>query len=419
MKGGRLYMLLLGGFLAFVFLSELKAPRKFTWQPTYDSRDKEPFGCYVFDDVARSSFADYKVIKSTFYQLAADVAKTADRKAYLVVEQRMDVSETDRKSIFKLLDAGTDVMLCTDEPLKALFDTLQFDCSIVERRGLFQPIEAYMEAHSEERDSIYLGSSAADMPERRLFRVIPLFHKRYLKIEGENRRHKELKSPFSPRVLACDNHNRPLAVQFNIGNARLFILTTPLMFTNYGVLDGDNAAYAFGLLSLLREKSIVRLEGYGVHNDKPATPLRYILQTPSLLYALYTALATLILFMAFTAQRRQRVIPVVNAPPNRTLGFMKLISNLYFQQHDNAEILKLKYRLFSAELKRRTTLDITDRAPDEADFALLSQLTGVDADVIRPLLKNILMGTYRSYVTDEMLRRYIDGMNELLRNSER
>ena len=40
------------------------------------------------------------------------------------------------------------------------------------------------------------------------------------------------------------------------------MVSTPLLFTNYGVLDGKNAAYIFRLLSQMGEFPIIRTEGY-------------------------------------------------------------------------------------------------------------------------------------------------------------
>jgi len=412
MKGGRLYMLILGAFLVVVFLSELAAPHKFSWKPTFDKRDKEPFGCYVFDDVAKSSFADYKVVNQTFYRLfKADSADfNSEAPAYLLIESFLTFTPTDFEYFFKLLENGSDIMLCAEDFPYLLEDSIGF--STTSERWL-KSIYDYLQEKGV-RDSIFYGGDTLK-PEC-TYQVYPHLHNKYLRCRTfEDKEEQPLRFD-SASMLSFNAYNKPLAMRLHIGKGRLFLVSTPLMFTNFGILDGKNAEYAFRLLSEFQGKPIIRTDAYGKHGEEPQTPLRYVLSVPPLKWAIYTALITLLLFMAFTARRRQRVIPVVAAPPNRTLGFMQLISNLYYQQHDNGEILKMKYRYFCSELKRLAVTDITDRAPEESDFERLAELSGIETDIIRPLLKNISMSVYRSYAEDMQLKQYIDGMNDIVQN---
>jgi hypothetical protein len=216
------------------------------------------------------------------------------------------------------------------------------------------------------------------------------------------------------RILAWNEQNKPLAVRLFIGKGEFYFVATPLMFTNYGILDGDNASYTFGLLSYVKELPLVRIETYGTYGDKQRTPLRYILSVPALRWAIYATLILLVLFMISAAGRRQRIIPVIKSPPNRSLGFMQLISNLYFQRHDNGEILTMKYRYFCTEVNRLTALDFRERMPDDSDYQRLSEKTGKEKETLKTLLRNIQIAVYRSDVDDARLKQYIDGMNDIL-----
>ncbi|MDR2916993.1 MAG: hypothetical protein LBV74_19545 [Tannerella sp.] len=219
----------------------------------------------------------------------------------------------------------------------------------------------------------------------------------------------------STEVLIWNSENKPLVLRVFIGKGEIFLVSTPLMFTNYGMLDKNNASYAFRLLSYMKDKPLIRIEAYGTHSDKPRTPLRYILSEPPLRWAIYSILILLILFMVYTAKRRQRIIPVVKTLPNRTFGFMQLISNLYYQKRDHGEILKMKYLYFCAEVKSLIGVDLQENVPDEADYRRLAEKTGMDNDFPGRLLKNIQLAIYRSEVDDLQLKQYIDGMNDILR----
>ena len=47
-----------------------------------------------------------------------------------------------------------------------------------------------------------------------------------------------------------------------VGKGEVILVSTPLLFTNYGIIDGNNSAYIFRLLSQMGEFPVVRTEGY-------------------------------------------------------------------------------------------------------------------------------------------------------------
>ena len=68
------------------------------------------------------------------------------------------------------------------------------------------------------------------------------------------------------------------------GKGKLFWFL-PAAFTNYGVLDGKNAAYIFRLLSQMGEFPIIRTEGYleeAAQVQMSPFPLFYFATTASL-----------------------------------------------------------------------------------------------------------------------------------------
>ncbi|MCD8165930.1 MAG: hypothetical protein LUE93_07255 [Bacteroides sp.] len=54
--------------------------------------------------------------------------------------------------------------------------------------------------------------------------------------------------------------NQPIAQRYQIGQGELYVVCNPLLFTNYGMLDGENAAHIFTLLEPLKEFPLIRLE---------------------------------------------------------------------------------------------------------------------------------------------------------------
>ena len=417
MKGGRLYMAILFVFFVLVFLMEYRSPHRFSWNPTYDRQDKEPFGSFVFDDIVSSSIDSYEVTEKTLYQIFNEDSTAAPR-AFLLTEDYPRFNETDTEYLFKLLRSGNQIMICAKYFPFELEDTLCFETNTVYYGSLNFGLQK-----ERTRDSIFFGTDTLQ-PER-IFEIYPEMHStvlvtgtttlEYDSVKRENVRQFNPINCDSMQMLVWDSENRPLAIRAFIGEGELFLITTPLMFTNYGILDGTNASYVFRLLSFLKDRPLIRVEAYGEHGDMSRSPLRYILSEPSLRWTCYWILTLLLLFMFFTAKRRQRIIPVVQSPPNRIFGFMQLISNLYFQRHDNSEILKMKYTYFCAEVKSLIGIDLQEAVPNESDCNRLAEKTGTENDLTGMLLKNIRVAIYRSEADDLQLKQYIDGMNDLLR----
>jgi hypothetical protein len=414
MKANQLYITAIIALAALAFLFELAAPKKFNWKPTYDKNDREPFGSYVFDDVMSSSIDDYQVADKTFYQIWEEDS-TVSGKAFLLAENGFDFSKTDIRYLFKLLHNGNQIMICTDWHASVLEDTFHIRIKNTGNR-----FSSYSKNRRVQRDSIFLVTDTLDY--NRAYTVYSFVHASVLHWGVWNEDdpgdttcfNKNRENMFdSIDTLACDQYANILAMKIPVGKGEIFIVSTPLMFTNFGMLDKQNAAYAFRLLSHMKDRPLVRIEAYGRHTQKASTPLRYLLITPPLRWAIYTTLLLILLFMIFTAKRRQRIIPVVETPPNRTLGFIQLISSLFYSRHDNAEILKTKYSVFCSDIKQKTGIDLSESRQNNNDTARLAEKTGITENQASQLIKEFRLIPYLYDVPDKQMKELMDEMNKI------
>jgi hypothetical protein len=297
-------------------------------------------------------------------------------------------------------------MICTDRYSQNLKDTIKID---IENTKYYNSVKHYLEQGEKQKDSLFLRKVADT--ETCMYEVYPFVHTSTVKID------KTVKKNLI-RTIVRDKKERILAVRHSVGKGELFIVSTPLMFTNFGILDKQNASYVFGLLSYMKGKPLVRIEAYGDHDVKPSTPLRYLLITPPLKWAVYTTILLILLFMIFTAKRRQRIIPVTETPPNRTLGFIRLISSLFYSRHDNAEILKTKYSVFCSDIKQKTGVDLFEDKQDDSQFVRLAEKTGMPEDEIRQLVKEFRVIPYQYDMPDIQMKELMDRMNRIKRNIE-
>lgn len=406
MKASHIYIIGIVIFLGVMFAIERTLPKKFVWKATFGHNDYQPFGCAIFDDVMSASIPrantsdtlpPYSVSDKTIYEMSLD--STVNRSLLLITDY-LALSRTDKEGLLQMLDRGSKVMLVASGFDGQLMDTLCFDYeynyfNINHLRHYTTTVGV--------RDSIRWARGGA-FDDERIFRFFPHLSTTFFD---------DTDSLYTTLSVKAGH---PLAVTRPYGRGQLTLVSTPLIFTNYGMLDGDNGDYIFRLLNQLDGLPVVRTEAYGNFGDEyEQTPLRYFLSQTPLRWGLYTTVVVILLFMAFTARREQRPIPVVRRPANKTMEFVQLIGTLYFRKKDHTGLVRKKFLYFAETLRRTIQIDIED-GEDDAELAdRIAQKTGVDRHEVWRLLINIRPVARGEVKIDEQeMARYIEKINHII-----
>ena len=165
--------------------------------------------------------------------------------------------------------------------------------------------------------------------------------------------------------------------------------TVPLAFTNYFILTGKNKRYVEQALSYLPQNAsgLYWDEYYKLGRGGPTTPLRVILSRPALRSAYFLALASIILFLVFQSKRRQRIIPIIEAPRNDSMDFVETVSRVYYNQqnHRNIALKKVTYLLD----RFRTHYGLQTQMLDEDFEQRLSQKSGAPLNLVQELVSMV------------------------------
>lgn len=416
MKINRSFLVFLLFFLLLVLSLEYHLPRQFVWVPTFSHTDKQPLGCALFDSLLSVSLPqDYALTRETFYQLEKD---SASRRGVLVVAGLLEGSKADVDALLRMAERGDKVMLVSTNFPQLLEDTLHFYCTYSHFTSV--AFQEYLVHNYFRRDTLRWMED--DCYASHSYQVYPPFLVSCLR---------------SKDSLSCGKDSlqmRPLAVKTSTGDVlamacpwgkgEIILVSTPLLFTNYGVTDGNTVHYLFRLLSQMGDLPIVRSEGYTRDTaQKQLSPFRYLLSHPPLRWALYLSMLTIVLFMCFTARRRQRAIPVVEAPKNRSLEFIELIGTLYFQRGNRADLVRKKYQFLTEELRREMYVDVEQLEAGMNGEGRKTEVmekiacrTGWSVDELAAFWRElwpVVQGS-REVEVNEM-KRLIDKMNELAR----
>ncbi|WP_044655526.1 DUF4350 domain-containing protein [Bacteroides congonensis] len=419
MKASRWFIVFIVAFLLIMFAIEYNLPKKFVWTPTFSHYDEQPLGCALFDSLLSSSLPHgYSLSKETFYQMEED---TVDKMGILVIANTLSMVKADVNALLKMAERGNKIMLVSNNYPKLLEDTLGFYCTYSHFNAA-----AFRKYASSifRKDSIYWVADS--VYSRQLYRCYPQFcnssFRRYDSKVIRKLAEKDMTDAIgdaladSDSVKVYSNYHPLLAMARPWGEGEIILVSTPLLFTNYGVLDGNNANYIFRLLSQMGELPIVRSEGYMKATAQvQQSPLRYLLAHQSLRWALYLTMITILLFMIFTAKRRQRAIPVVREPANKSLEFTELIGTLYFQKKDHVDLVRKKFAYLAEELRREIQVDIEEVADDKRSFERIARKTGMDAGEIAEFIHEVRPVLYGGRVIDsEQMKVFIDKMNEII-----
>ncbi len=230
------------------------------------------------------------------------------------------------------------------------------------------------------------------------------------------------------RVLATID-SEPIAIQYKHENgSSLIFVSTPLLFTNYGLFYEEDAKFIFELFEMakgadwrLMYQSTVKDSDYFITNpprlrgDKSASPNDY---RNGLRYwrdklIVYSIIALFIGFLLFLARRRERIIPVINKPENRTIFFAQQMGRNYMWKEEYNVVTKKKFIAFISYLQDTLNINLNDTKNFDGNIATLEKLTGETnlGEVISNLFS--LLKNPDKELSFEEMKFYIDTLNTI------
>lgn len=459
MKSSRNFLFAMLVLFVLFCLLQVNLPKKFVWSPTFSHVDKQPFGCFVFDSVLTQSLPNgYHVTKKTFFQLDQEHAK--EKISVLMVVDQQNLKQLDVKYLCNIARRGGKVMVVASssfddgrnadtvvvDELERTFNVRIEDGTYFSLRGILAGLKAhdndmYDTIYWNNRETMYAAQSY-----RMFYNMVggTLFVDSVPKVKrlaytlstaGYDYRQDSLYvGDFTSFDTIVDEKERieridtfaikkiPVAVSVPYGKGEVIFVSSPLLFTNYGMLEGNTSVYIFRLMSYLADLPVYRTEAY-VKTDAmlvaEQSPFREFIKRPPLRWALYLALLGVVLFMIFTARRRQRVIPIMSKPANRSLEFIQLIGTLYYQRKDHVDLVRKKFKLFAEELRKTAGVDISDVNTDDREYLLLAEKTGMNSDRLKKMIRQIRLVLHsEGNISVEEMRSLIDAMDTIVRHAK-
>lgn len=187
-------------------------------------------------------------------------------------------------------------------------------------------------------------------------------------------------------VLGKNASGQANFVKYTFGKGALYILPNPQLLCNYSLINPAGADYAAKALSYLQEVNTLIWDEYNtVGGEEVKSPLSVIFKYDALRWAYYLSLSGLVVFVFFEMKRRQRIIPIIEAPKNSSVEFVEVVGKVYYQQRDNRDIADKKMAYLLEYIRSRYRLKTT--ALDEEFQHALSVRSGLPEETIAGIIK--------------------------------
>lgn len=370
--------LIIGAAFALRYCS----PEKFVWFATFSKYDDQPFGSKFVYQSLEDFFGEGNLVtvdSSAYKFLSGNDLSNCN---YILIDNDFEMTDDSEKEILKFVENGSNVFLVSGSTYYYAMEDIYAELGF----NIRYFYDSDMEKIIVENDSTKYIYNFIN-PNLRT-------ESGYMFSKGVSTNYVELDDTTTATALGYVNEQYPNFMRFKYGKGYFYVLSSPYAFTNYYLFQYDNYEYISKALSYLPKQKTYWDEYYKnelykdyVLNEKAQSPLRYVLQEPPLKAAFYVGLIGIIVFMVFSAKRKQKFIPIYEPPRNTTLDFVQTVANLYYRQSTHRKIALKKIKFFFDYVRNRFRLNTNEI--DSYFIDKLAMKSGVERAEISNLIGKI------------------------------
>ncbi len=353
------------------------------WSVTYNEEGTNPMDTKVFFEQLPNWFNNQKITKlyTTFYEFEKKLTEDEfyEKRNYISISGDYNIDKPSFESLLNYIKKGNQALIVAHNFPQFMKDTLGFELGY--NNVVLSTIKkgAYL---NHRNDSLYFTQ----------------------------------KNPFGDAFVNDSINVKQLGYSYNefceeqsnfVGipyyNGIFYLHTTPELFTNYQLLEAKKSTYWDHIMSFLPELPVLFEKNIKIDPALNNGPLSFILSKPALHWAFYIALITILIFMLFTAKRKQRIIPIIQPLKNTTTEFVQTVSTLHLESEDYNGIIQKNINYFLEHVRNHFYLP-TDNL--NSDFIKkLAQKSGKSLDETERLITLIIKMKAHTFSTPDPLKK--------------
>jgi hypothetical protein len=226
-------------------------------------------------------------------------------------------------------------------------------------------------------------------------------------------------------VLGRNVDGAPNFVRMNRGSGSVFIHTSPLAFSNFFVLAGNNFRYIEQVLSVV-PAGVEKVSWNEFYLTKPRTQqdededkepswLSVLLRYPAFRWGLITAAATALLMVVLGMRRRQRMIPGHQKPVNESLDFVRTMGRLYYDRRNHHNLARKMAQYFLEHVRNQYKL--ATHSLDEEFVRMLGFKSGYAEARLTDIVSFIQALDTKSSITEVQLAKFHRQLEDFYQNT--
>lgn len=343
-------LMLIGIYILVILLFAYLRPEETDWTPSFSPNRTIPFASKVlYQELSTIRSEEIRNVDRPIYNISSDLNHDETGVYFLLNPQFLP----DALDIHALLDfaaEGNTVFIASENISYELLDTLG-----VQLEYEYLDVANQMEWFYE--DNIQMGLSK--QPDKSWPASVSSGYWWFILEDS---------TLTNQQILGSVDDQHPNFVSCKIGDGIIFLHAFPYAFSNYHMLYQDNHVYVSSVLGEIPSADVWLWDTYylSTGTGKAQSPLAVLNRYQSFRWAYWLGIAGTLIFIVFTAKRRQRVIPLLDPKRNSTLDFIHTIGDLYFNRGDHADLVLKKIAILQSHIQKRYRMEVVEFTPEDA-----------------------------------------------------
>lgn len=197
----------------------------------------------------------------------------------------------------------------------------------------------------------------------------------------------------------------PNCIKIKRGKGNIYLMTTPIMLSNYFNSDSSHFQYINSLLASTNGDQILwddvtRASMAFQPYQESSSYFRFILSNSALSKAFYFTCIAVLIYLILSIKRKQRPIPIMDQNVNSSLEFSHSIARLHYLSNTHKLMLNKKRLHFQSFVARRYGIVLVN---EEGSLQKLASKSGVDYKYIRKLFNSYELADTKTNVSESLL----------------
>lgn len=386
------YLFLFAVLIAIMVVIDQMRQKPPDWSPTYQLNGKKPLDLYVLNQEINHLFNDsvFRYDRSPYEYFMEKDSSDARPENYLIINDLVYIDDALARKILDAVHRGSTLFVVSDGFTASLIDTLGISCDyapsgnpVAVNDYTIDSLEKKFQVSNDDRPRVKLKFSK-EAWSGKTYTYSPVFGQ-YAFVQIDTVTTTALGYMMFPNGSEYINF-----MEIKFGKGKIILHNQPVVFSNYSLLSHEPLQeYAERVLSYLPDQRLVWFvhSQLGTGEEKKKNQLSVILEYPALRMTWLVFIYGLLLFVVFSAKRKQRVVPIIKPLRNTTVEFAQTIGNLYFQEGDIGDVARKKIIYFLDRVRR--TYNIDTQLPDKELVSRLQLKSGKDAKLVEDIVSLI------------------------------